>query len=104
MEPLTWAFVGTVIGALVGASTSIITTVITASNTQKLQQSAASLERLEKAREFQRSNLLELQEALCTGMRLIRRAHMFDTEQFQKGNKKKWSSGTSSRRLRSRAL
>ncbi|WP_338352643.1 hypothetical protein [Thalassolituus oleivorans] len=87
MEPLTWAFIGTVIGTVVGASASIITTVITASNARKLQQGAASLERSEKALEFQRNNLLELQDALSAGMRLIGRAHLFDTQQFHKGGK-----------------
>jgi gas vesicle protein len=84
VEPLTWAFIGTVIGAVVGAGTSILTTVITSSNARKLQQSASILERFEKAREFQRNNLLNLQETLSVGMRLIVRAHLFDTEQFQK--------------------
>lgn len=86
MEPLTWAFIGTIIGTAVGAAASIFTTMITASNSRKLQESAASIERSEKAREFQRNNLLELQEALSVGMRLTWRAHLFDTKQPQKSN------------------
>lgn len=85
MEPSTWAFIGTVIGTIVGASASIVTTMITAANARKLQQGAASLERSEKAREFQKNNLLELQVASSVGMRLTARAHLFDTKQFHKG-------------------
>lgn len=85
MEPLAWAFIGTVIGAVVGAGASIITTVITASNARKLQQNAATIERSEKAREFQKNNLLELQEALSVGMRLTVRAHLADVEAFRQG-------------------
>ncbi|EKY4875663.1 hypothetical protein [Vibrio alginolyticus] len=86
MESLSWGFIGTIIGAVVGASASIFTSVIMASNARKLQLSAVSLERSEKAREFQRDNLLELQEALSYGMRLIGRAHLYDMEHFQKAS------------------
>lgn len=83
MEPVTWGFIGALAGTIVGASASIITTIITGWNSRKLQNDAVSLERSERTREFQRSNLLELQDALSTGMRLIGRAHIEDVESFR---------------------
>jgi gas vesicle protein len=84
MEPVTWGFIGTLVGAVVGASASIFTTLITGWNSRKLQKEAAVFERSERAREFQRNNLLELQDALTSGMRLIGRAHLEDVESFRK--------------------
>ncbi len=84
MEPVTWGFVGTIVGTIVGASASIIATFIAASNSRKLQQEASSLERKERARDFQRNNLLELQEALLNSIRLTGRAHLEDVESFRK--------------------
>jgi hypothetical protein len=84
MEPVTWGFIGTLVGAVVGASASIITTLITERNSSKLQQDAASLERSERARELQRSTLLEIQDALSSGMRLVGRAHLEDAESFRR--------------------
>ena len=84
MEPVTWGFIGTLVGTIVGASASIATTFITTSNSRKLKQDAASLERSERARDFQRNNLLELQEALSIGMRLIGRAHLEDINSLRK--------------------
>ena len=84
MEPVTWGFIGTLAGAVVGASVSTITTIITARNSRMLQQDAKSFERKEKAREFQRNNLIDLQEAITVEMRLIGRAHIEDMESFRK--------------------
>ncbi len=84
MEPVTWGFIGTIAGTIVGASASIITTLITARNSRKLQQDAESHERSERARDFQRNNLLEIQEELLIGMRLISSAHIEDLESFKK--------------------
>ena len=84
MEPVTWGFIGTLAGAIVGASASIATTYITARNSRLLQEGAASLERSERAREFQRNNLIELQDTLFSGMRLIGRSHLEDVESFRK--------------------
>lgn len=84
MDPAIWGFIGTVVGAVVGASASIFTTFITARNSAHLQENADTLQRLERAREFQRTNLLELQEALSQEMRLIGRAHLEDLESFRK--------------------
>ncbi len=83
MEPVAWGFIGTLVGAIVGASASIITTTITERNSRILQQDASSIERKEKSREFQRSNLLDLQEALSHGMRLVTRAHLESIRYFR---------------------
>lgn len=85
MEPATWGFIGAITGALVGASASIATTAITAWNTRRLQQAASKIERSDRAREFQRQNLLELQEALSEEMRLVTRAHHEDMKSFALG-------------------
>jgi HAMP domain-containing protein len=50
------------LGALVGACVSIATTFLSNRHTIKLQASADSIERQEKARAFQRDNLLACQE------------------------------------------
>ena len=78
MEPVTWGFLGTIVGTIVGASASIITTLITGRYSIKLQKDAISHERNERAREFQRNNLLELQNVLSSHMRLVTRAHLED--------------------------
>lgn len=83
MEPVTWGFIGTLAGAIVGASASIATTYITTRNSRLLQEGAASLERSERAREFQRNNLIELQDTLCSGMRLIGQCHLEDVESYR---------------------
>lgn len=70
------------LGAAVGAAASIATTVIAARNSARLHQEADKLERLERARGFQRSTLIELQEALVAHMRLVGRAHMQDVKSF----------------------
>lgn len=84
METVAWGFIGTIVGVIVGASASIATTIITTRNSRKLQQDSDSLERSERARDFQRNNLFELQEALSSGMRLIGRAHFEDVVSFRK--------------------
>lgn len=84
MDAAIWGFIGTVVGTVVGASASILTTFINARNSARLQENADTLQRLERAREFQRTNLLELQEALSQHMRLIGRAHLEDVESFRK--------------------
>lgn len=76
MDANLWGFIGAVIGTLVGATASIVTTVINAKSTYKLQAQANSDSRLDRARDFHRSNLLELQEILSDHMRLIAKAHL----------------------------
>ena len=84
MGAASWGFIGTVLGAVVGASASILTTLISGRNSARLQEKADTLQRLERAREFQRNNLLELQDSLFQQMRMIGRAHLEDIEYFRK--------------------
>jgi gas vesicle protein len=83
MDAATWGVVGTLLGAVVGALASVLTTLITGWNTRKLQSHADSLSRLERSREFQRANLLDLQEALAQNMRLVARAHLEDLDHYR---------------------
>ena len=84
MEPVTWGFVGTIVGTIVGATASIATSFIAANNSLRLQKDAESLERVERARQFQRNNFLALQEAMATAMRLVGQAHLEDLESYRK--------------------
>lgn len=77
-----WGMIGVLAGALIGASASIIATFITGWNSRKLQDDADALTRAQNFREFQKDNLLELQEVLSTAIRLINRAHLEDTKLF----------------------
>ncbi len=79
MDAATWGFIGTLVGAVVGASASILTTVISGRNSAYLQKNTDTLERVERARSFQRSNLIELQDSLLDAMRFIGRAYVEDT-------------------------
>ena len=83
MEPVTWGFIGTIVGTISGASASILTTVITERNLRHIKRDEALFAREEKAKEFQFSNLLKLQDVLSSTMRLIARAHMEDREHFR---------------------
>ena len=57
MESQIWGILAVLAGGLI----SIGTTVMVARNARLLQQEASSIERNERAKEFQRNNLLELQ-------------------------------------------
>lgn len=89
MDAATWGFIGTLVGAVVGSLASILTTLIAGANTRKLQSHADALLRLERSREFQRSNLLELQEALSRNMRLAARAHFEELDYRRKNSESK---------------
>jgi hypothetical protein len=82
MDSATWGFVGT----LVGASVSVFTTLINSRHSARLQEKVNTSERSERAREFQRNNLLELQESLSKYLRLIGRAHLEELESFRKNS------------------
>ena len=64
MNPESWGFIGTLIGAIVGASASILTTKINSKNAIKIQEEIERNTRKERFRNFQRDNILELQETL----------------------------------------
>lgn len=83
MDAATWGFIGTLVGAVVGSLASIITTVISGRNERKKLAQADSRDRIERARNFQRQTLLELQDALSVHMRLIARAHFQDARFYR---------------------
>jgi len=76
MEPATWGFIGTILGTIVGASASIIATYLNGKNSLNIQRGTEKFKRDEVAREFQRDNLLKLQDEFVIGMRLMGRAHI----------------------------
>lgn len=78
MEAALWAF----LGALVGAAASIVTTWLNNTHAISRQRMADSLEREERARGFQRDNLLEVQEALETWIRFCARMLIEDQRAF----------------------
>ncbi len=86
MSPESWGFIGTLVGAFVGASVSILTTKLNSSNAIQIQKNMDESLRKERYREFQRNNLLELQENLTLGIRLITRVHLEDLNNFKKTN------------------
>jgi hypothetical protein len=67
MDAGIWGFIGVIIGAV----SSIVTTVMVARSNRLLQKEASSFEREEIRREFQRNNLIELQDILTNTMRLV---------------------------------
>jgi len=83
MNPELWGFIGAIAGAIVGAAASIVTTIISGGHTRKLQEQSDSFQRSERARNFQRENLLEAQETLAAYMRLVGRAHLEDSTFFR---------------------
>tara|TARA_Y100000780_G_C13673711_1_gene413385 strand:- start:287 stop:802 length:516 start_codon:yes stop_codon:yes gene_type:complete len=74
MEAALWGLLGTI----VGAAASIATTVIASKNAASLQFAAASHEREEQARAFQRDTLIELQDAVHDELRAITLLYMAD--------------------------
>jgi len=83
MNPELWGFLGAILGTIVGAGASIVTTIISGRHSRKLQEQSDSFLRKERARTFQRENLLEIQESLACYMRLIGRAHLEDAAFFR---------------------
>jgi len=79
MEEALWGF----LGALVGAGASIATSWLSSRHELARQQQADSLERIERARAFQRDNLLELQQALQDAVRYSTRAQLEDEQAFR---------------------
>lgn len=85
MDAASWGFIGAIAGTVVGAAASICTTILNGRNASELQKHADALERTERARAFQRDNLLELQEAVMTSMRFMNSAHHEDMLADKKG-------------------
>jgi len=86
MSPESWGFIGTLLGAIVGASASILTTRINSKNAIRIQENVERNARNERYREFQRNNLLELQEKLAYAMRLVTKAYIDDVDNYEKSN------------------
>jgi len=74
-----WGFLGTI----VGAGASIATSWISNRNEITRQQQADSLERIERARAFQRENLLEVQHTIHDMMRFYNRMQHEDSIAFR---------------------
>jgi len=85
MDAAAWGFVGALAGAIVGAGASVTTTVVTARSSADLQAQADVLERTERARAFQRDNLLAVQDALQDVARVAGRVHHEDLTAHRAG-------------------
>lgn len=70
MDSAIWGVIGTVVGAAV----SLATTALASKSAVRLQESADSQQRAERARAFQRETLLALQDTLQQAMRALSRA------------------------------
>ncbi|WP_426008298.1 hypothetical protein [Aeromonas salmonicida] len=78
-------FIGVIAGAVIGASASIVTTILTSNNSVRLQRDTDALERMERARSFQRDTLLAVQDTLNEALRLMVQAHLEDLDAHRKG-------------------
>ncbi|NVM76619.1 hypothetical protein FHW83_002414 [Duganella sp. SG902] len=83
MEPITWAFIGTLCGAAVGALTSIATTTINSRNAASLQSAKTRDERDERRRAFQRETILQVQDCFHDLMRFSARIYLSDLEAYR---------------------
>ena len=86
MSPESWGFIGTLVGTIIGASVSILTTRISNKNAIQIQEDIVKNERKERCREFQRNNLLELQEKLFYAIRLVNKAYLEDLDNYKISN------------------
>lgn len=84
MDPAIYGFVGTLVGAIVGALASIGVTVINSWNSSRLQFKSDELNRIERARIFQRDTLLDLQEYIQNGMRSVSQLHYHEVMSYRK--------------------
>jgi hypothetical protein len=78
MEPVTWAFIGTIVGAI----SSIATTSIVNWNNFRIQKSNKLEDRKERSRAFQRETALELQSELIEYMRCHSLSRIEDQSNF----------------------
>lgn len=86
METASWGFIGTIVGTIVGASASIFATYLNGKNSVNIQKSNEKFKREELFREFQRDNLLKLQDEFSIGMRLIGKIHFESLSHFRINN------------------
>lgn len=97
MNPESWGLIGTLAGAIVGASASIFTTRINSKNAVRIQQDLEQNKRNERFREFQRDNLIKLQDEIANCINLMIKAHIEDLEYFKNNND--WQSASLSEEL-----
>jgi hypothetical protein len=102
MDGAAWGFVGALAGAAIGAGASIATTVVSSRNARQLQLQADQLERSERARAFQRDNLLAVQEAMQDVARVAGRTYYEDLANHRAGAK--WGSSLVSDELNEATL
>jgi len=79
MEAAAWGLIGTAVGAL----SSIGTNWLSNRTTYRIASAKQAAERQERAREFQRQTLLDLQQAIHDSMRLVMRAHVEDCRRYR---------------------
>lgn len=79
MNSAIWGFIGT----LIGAGVTIAVSFIAVWKENKLQEKSYIFEREEKARAFQRENLLKIQDLLQKSVRLMARAHQADVSAYK---------------------
>lgn len=84
MENAIWGLIGTLVGAL----TSILTTYLNSKNSMKIQNEQTKSKREEKQSDFQKSNLLKLQELLYNNIRLLTKVYLEDLENYKQN--KNW--------------
>jgi hypothetical protein len=81
VDAAVWGFVGTLVGALI----SIGTTILSHRHAAVLQRQANDLDRQERARAFQRENLISLQDALQLCTRAVGKAVHEDIMAVRRG-------------------
>ncbi len=80
MNAAIWGLIGT----LVGAGVSLTVSFISVWKENVLQEKRYQFEREEKARAFQRENLLLVQDLIQKSMRLMCRVHLSDLDSFKR--------------------
>lgn len=83
MDSVIWGFIGVIAGTIIGAASSILTTLLSNQNAFNLQAQTHRNERLNLFRQFQRENLLRLQDLLADLVRLNRLAYFEDLKAYQ---------------------
>lgn len=74
MDAAAWGLIGTLVGALASIGTSWITS----KSSNQIQREKLTYERAERAKDFQRETLLQLQEAIHENLRFTARANFED--------------------------
>ncbi|MEJ5148951.1 hypothetical protein [Comamonas sp. MYb396] len=75
MDSAVWGMIGTLAGAVVGSAASIFATWRASAVSYRMHDDKQKQERIERAKEFQRVTLLDLQESLHDLARMVSKAH-----------------------------